>query len=226
MENPIKIQNSSLYGTFRDLQFDFRDLQFDYIPPVIDYIPHAIKLINGYGVDITEIEVRVRWSEPHRYFHTTEHLNDVLGQIFDYYNSSNDDLPIMVVAAVFHDIIYDPKRTDNEEKSAELLMSYLKIGMSLWLSNNIEKVKKLILATKTHDKIHELISNFNKFDCSILDSGFSDLLKWEEQIYKEYEFAGCSYKDERIKFLESCIPDHMENLENLNRLIKYIRNGT
>jgi predicted metal-dependent HD superfamily phosphohydrolase len=129
----------------------------------------------------------------------------------------------MVVVGIFHDIIYDPQRKDNEEKSAELLMSYSKTGMSLWLSNNIENAKKLILATKTHDKIHELISNFNKFDCSILDRGFADLLKWGEQIYKEYEFAGELYKDRRIKFLELSIPDHMENLENLNRLIKYIK---
>lgn len=217
MEKPIKIQISGLYGEM-DHPFQFQTS----VENQFDYIPRAVKLVNDYGIDITEAEVRERWSEPHRYFHTTEHLNDVLGQIFDYYNCS-EDLPIMVVVGIFHDIVYDPQRKDNEEKSAELLMSYSKTGMSLWLGNNIENAKKLILATKTHDKIHELIANFNKFDCSILDRGFSDLLKWEEQIYKEYEFAGELYKDRRIKFLELSIPDHMENLENLNRLIKYIK---
>jgi hypothetical protein len=83
--------------------------------------------------------------------------------------------------------------------------------------------KKIILATKTHDKVYELISNFNKIDCSILDRGFADLLKWEEEIHKEYEFAGDLYKERRLKFLELSIPVHMDNIENLHRLIKYIK---
>jgi predicted metal-dependent HD superfamily phosphohydrolase len=125
----------------------------------------------------------------------------------------------MVISGVFHDIIYDPKRKDNEERCVELLDDYTDISSieeKEKVESIIEKSKKIILATKSHDKIHELISVFNY-------RSFKDLLKWEEQIYKEYEFAGWEqYKERRIKFLRLSIPDHMENEKNLNRLIQHI----
>lgn len=210
MEKPIKIQNSSLYGEFK------RPFK-----PIADNISQAVWLINGYGIDITQSEVRRRYSEPHRHFHTTEHLNDVLGQIFDIYNCSLDLVP-MIIAGVFHDIVYDPQRKDNEEKSVEVLESYISDSEKNY--DIIEQSKKIILATKTHDKIHDLISNFNKIDCSILDrTELPELLKWEEEIRKEYEFAGWEqYKERRLRFLNLSLPNHKSNEKNLLELIKII----
>lgn len=203
---PKKVQLSSLYGEFTP-PFQMSD----------DFITKSIQVIDQY-VHITEEEVRRRYSEPSRYFHTTEHLNDILSQIFDKYEGSEDLVP-MVIAGIFHDIVYDPQRKDNEEKSVELLR-YLSPPSTheVWV-----KAEKIILATKTHDKIHELISDFNKFDCSILDRDYPELLKWEEQIYNEYKFAGWEeYKERRIQFLKLSIPEHKKNFENLNKLIEYI----
>jgi predicted metal-dependent HD superfamily phosphohydrolase len=128
----MKIEKNSLYGTFKD--------SFEYSKP--DYISEAVSLINSYGVNIDEIEVRERYSEPHRHFHTIEHLNDVLGQVFELYKNSVD-LPEMVMSAVFHDIIYDPQRKDNEEKSAELFEKCIdskKLPLKMYLLS-----KKIIL---------------------------------------------------------------------------------
>jgi predicted metal-dependent HD superfamily phosphohydrolase len=205
---------SSLYGIFNGKD------------PEKVYISMAVHLINQFGINITESEVRRRYSEPQRHFHTTNHLNDVLRQIFGTSFQNLEDLVSMVISGVFHDIIYDPKRKDNEERCVELLDDYTDISSieeKEKVESIIEKSKKIILATKSHDKIHELISVFNDIDCSILDRSFKDLLKWEEQIYKEYEFAGWEqYKERRIKFLRLSIPDHMENEKNLNRLIQHI----
>lgn len=214
MEEPIKIQLSSLYGEFKK---PFKT--------IADNISQSVWLINGYGIDITEAEVRRRYSEPHRHFHTTDHLNDVLGQIFDIYNCPLDLVP-MVIAGVFHDIVYDPQRKDNEERSIEVLEFY--ISDSQKNPDIIEQAKKIILATKTHDKIHDLISDFNKFDCSILDRDLPDLLKWEEQIRKEYSFAPWDvYKERRLRFLNLSLPNHKHNENNLLSLIKKLeeKNG-
>ena len=204
MEKPIKIQLSSLYGEFT--------------PPFrMDYISMAVELITPY-VHITESEVRRRYSELHRSFHIIEHLNDVLGQIFDKYKDSEDLIP-MLIAGIFHDIVYDPQRNDNEERSVELLrlMGVTK-NFEVWI-----KSEKIILATKTHDKIHDLISDFNKFDCSILDRELPELLKWEEEIRNEYSFAPWSvYKSRRLKFLNLSLPNHKSNEKNLLELIKII----
>jgi predicted metal-dependent HD superfamily phosphohydrolase len=184
-----------------------------------DNITQAIWLINGYGIKITEKEVRKRYSEPHRHFHTIEHLNDVLSHIFDYYHNS-DDIVQMIIAAIFHDIVYDPQRKDNEEKSIELLEFYTSESK---YSDIIQQSKEIILSTKTHDKIHDLISNFNKFDCSILDKDLPDLLIWEEQIRKEYSFVPLDeYKKGRLEFLNLSLPNHQNNKENILQLIKII----
>lgn len=198
----------------------------------MDFIVYAVELLHLYGIKITEAEVRKRYSEPHRHFHTIEHLNDVLRQITDILFTNHDDFVSMIIAGVFHDIVYDPQRKDNEEKSVQLLESY-SFDLFLDLDESeqkiiecekiIENAKKIILATKTHDKIHELIYNFNKIDCSILDRDYPELLKWEEEIYNEYKFAGWEqYKERRIRFLKLSIPDHSENANNLNKLIEYI----
>ena len=227
-KEPVKLQLSSEYGEFT--------------PPFKlsgDYITKSVQLINKYGIDISEQEVIKRYSEPQRHFHTTKHLNDVLGQIFNKYDKSfddpfsnpmisDDDLVSMIIAGVFHDIVYDPQRKDNEEKSVEMLKYYCgpkskyPLSMEMW-----NKAEEIILATKSHDKIHELISIFNNIDCSILDRSYPELLEWENQIYKEYEFAGWEqYKERRIKFLKLSLPDHPKNSDNLKKLIEFVENGS
>lgn len=189
----------------------------------LNFIAYAIDLIGKCGIDIPYEEVRRRYSEPHRHFHTIEHLNDVLEQIISKRQDlSVEDFVSLIIAAVFHDIVYDPQRKDNEEKSAELLewWSYT-LDESEYYEIK-ENARKIILATKTHDKIHDLISSFNKIDCSILDRDYPELLKWEEQIFEEYKFAGKEYKQRRIQFLKLSIPDHIKNSENLNKLIQHV----
>ena len=189
----------------------------------LDFISYALDLIGQYGIDITYDEVIKRYSEPHRYFHTVEHLNDVLKLIVSKRSHlSTDDYVSMVIAAIFHDIVYDPQRRDNEEKSIEVLDFSTSILDESEYYEIKENAKKIILATKTHDKIHELIYYFNQIDCCILNRSLPELLKWEEQIHKEYEFAGSEYKERRLKFLKLSIPEHVGNLDNLNKLIEYV----
>lgn len=65
------------------------------------------------------IALLARWDEPHRAYHTREHLAACL----DHWRSvrAHIDEPALVgLALCYHDAIYDPKRTDNESASAEL----------------------------------------------------------------------------------------------------------
>ena len=55
-------------------------------------------------------------TEPHRHYHTMEHITAVLRHLVDL----NTSTPTARLAAFFHDAIYDPTRSDNEEQSAEL----------------------------------------------------------------------------------------------------------
>ena len=65
-----------------------------------------------------------RWSEPHRRYHTTDHLTAVL-DVIDRYAGLAVDPDTVRLAAWFHDAVYDPAAPDNEERSARLTESTL-----------------------------------------------------------------------------------------------------
>src|SRR5262245_11751143 len=64
-------------------------------------------------------EILARWSEPHRRYHTTEHLAAVL-RVISAHETWAPDPPAVRLAAFFHDAIYNPRRVDNEGASAQL----------------------------------------------------------------------------------------------------------
>jgi predicted metal-dependent HD superfamily phosphohydrolase len=60
-----------------------------------------------------------RYAEPHRRYHDLRHLAEVLDRI-DRLAAYADDRDAVELAGWFHDAIYDPHRSDNEEASARL----------------------------------------------------------------------------------------------------------
>ncbi len=161
------------------------------------------------------------WNEPNRHWHNQEHLFDILEQINTDYDDGHISLTEkkkLQMVALFHDIVYDPSRTDNEERSAEFMVS---------LSENKESIKDIyqaILDTKTHTSTTPLSEKFNKYDMSIVERDFDSLLKWEEGIRKEYSmYSDIEYKDGRVKFLESLLDKYIHNSANLDKLIRYVK---
>jgi pantetheine-phosphate adenylyltransferase len=179
-----------------------------------------------YGFEITPEIIVERYSEPHRYWHTPSHLYHLLKEIKELYKFgklTQAEYHILVIVAIFHDIVYDPKRTDNEEASVGFMMSTFE-PENVKLNPEIRKISDIILGTKTHDSKDKLSIIFNKLDTSILDANFNELLDWEMKIYKEYEWVGVdTYKKKRIEFIKDSIKDHPENSINLKKLIKFIK---
>lgn len=60
-----------------------------------------------------------RWAEPHRRYHTTAHLTAVLDHIDTLADHAADPAAVRL-AAWFHDAVYRPDRSENEERSAQL----------------------------------------------------------------------------------------------------------
>ena len=71
------------------------------------------------GADALGEELLARWAEPHRHSHTVSHLDLVLS-VVDQYADAAADPDAVRFAAWFHDAVYDPRRTDNEDVSAAL----------------------------------------------------------------------------------------------------------
>jgi len=63
-------------------------------------------------------EVIEKYTEPHRSYHNLSHIYSLLMMAEEYYDFIEN--PILFELSIwFHDLIYDPSRNDNEEKSAE-----------------------------------------------------------------------------------------------------------
>ncbi|MEU1480771.1 hypothetical protein [Streptomyces sp. NPDC005760] len=60
-----------------------------------------------------------RWQEAQRHYHTVEHLTAVLDHI-DVLEEYAQDPDLVRLAAWFHDAVYLPDRSENEERSARL----------------------------------------------------------------------------------------------------------
>lgn len=195
----------------------------------------AINILNDFGFNITLGEVIERYSETNRHWHTISHIYYMLQGILELYvdkKITEREYCILVIAAIFHDIIYDTKRKDNEEKSVDFMMSKYDESTidkekfpSDWRNNqDLDKIKEVILNTKTHDSKDGICKKFNKLDTWILDAQFIDMLDWENKIYLEYKWVGWKkYKQKRIDFLLRSIKDHTHNVINIKNLIDYIR---
>jgi predicted metal-dependent HD superfamily phosphohydrolase len=87
------------------------------------------------------------WSEPHRRYHDLAHLAAVLG-VLDVLDDAATDPAAVRLAAWYHDVAYDPTRSDNEAVSA----ARARIGLlGLVDDATIAEVDRLVLLTAGHD---------------------------------------------------------------------------
>lgn len=83
-----------------------------------------------------------RYSEPHRAYHTLEHLLLVLELL-----AAHDAQPATMLAAWYHDAVYDPASSTNEADSAEVARDALP---RLGCAELTDRVCELVLLTAEH----------------------------------------------------------------------------
>jgi predicted metal-dependent HD superfamily phosphohydrolase len=128
----------------------------------------------------------------------------------------------LMLAAIFHDIVYDPSSSTNEEDSANFLMECV-VDKN---NTDILDVEKMILDTKTHNSTTNLSESFNNYDMNIVERDFDQLLEWEKGISEEFSvYPKEQYKEGRLKFLESLLDKYPNNTENILQLIEYVRSN-
>ncbi|MFD8304278.1 hypothetical protein ACFV29_18315 [Streptomyces sp. NPDC059690] len=89
-----------------------------------------------------------RWREPQRRYHTLAHLVAVLDHV-DTLEEYADDADAVRLAAWFHDAVYLPDRSENEERSARLAERALpEAGVP---DDTTAEVARLVRLTVTHD---------------------------------------------------------------------------
>ena len=168
-------------------------------------------ILQRYKIKYTWYEITKDWSQTHRFYHTLEHLMDLLDQIERQYPIPSKERDKLIITALFHDIIYNPARDDNERKSAKFFLNHCED-----VNDDIEDIYDMILATKTHESNDELSKIFNDMDMDIVTRDFDSLLIWEEEIREEFNiYTDEEYKTGRISFLNSVLKKYPQNKENL-----------
>ncbi|MFI2424915.1 hypothetical protein ACH5A7_12560 [Streptomyces sp. NPDC018955] len=129
-----------------------------------------------------------RWSEPQRHYHTLTHLTAVLDHI-DVLEEYADDPDVVRLAAWFHDAVYLPDRSTNEERSARLAERALpEAGVP---AEKTAEVARLVRLTVTHDPADDDRDGqvLCDADLAILAAPPSSYAAYTAAVREEYHFV-------------------------------------
>lgn len=147
-------------------------------------------------------ELLARYSEPHRAYHTVQHLGECLEQ-FAVGETLAEHAAEVELALWFHDAIYDVRASDNEARSASWAKSALVTAGGSQESANL--VHTLIMATR-HTSVPAGIDEqvVVDIDLSILGAGPQRFAEYEAQIRREYKHVpGIVFRHKRKAILRS-----------------------
>ncbi|MGY1750709.1 HD domain-containing protein [Modestobacter sp. SYSU DS0511] len=152
------------------------------------------------------------WSEPHRRYHDVAHLAAVLG-IVDRLAAHATDPTAVRLAAWYHDVAYEPARSDNEEVSA----ARARIGLlGLVSEETVAEVERLVLLTAGHDPADDDANGavLCDADLAVLAGPPESYAAYASAVREEYgHLSDAEFTTGRIAVLE-----HLLELPSLYRL--------
>ncbi|MDR6974656.1 putative metal-dependent HD superfamily phosphohydrolase [Streptomyces sp. 3330] len=133
-------------------------------------------------------DLLARWQEPQRRYHTLTHLTDVLDRI-DVLAGHAADPDVVRLAAWFHDAVYLPDRSENEERSARLAERALpEAGVP---PERTAEVARLVRLTVTHDPADDDLDGqvLCDADLAILAAPPTAYAAYTAAVREEYHFV-------------------------------------
>ncbi len=157
-----------------------------------------------------------RWCEPHRYYHTLDHLFQMEEDLGERWHDDE-----VFIATLFHDIVYDPRSRTNEADSIKVMMEELPDGFKSD-KRRMVRICEAIMETKHVDPP---VTPLGKILCEadmriITHTTLEELIAYEVKMCKEFQvFPHELYRIERIKFLNS----QLSKNPAIADLIKYVQ---
>ncbi|QOD12389.1 hypothetical protein IEE84_10995 [Psychrobacter sp. 28M-43] len=154
-------------------------------------------------------DIVTRYGEPQRAYHTLNHIEQLLVQ-FDNIKHVLAEPHIIALALYYHDVIYDPTRSDNELKSAEFATDALRPYLN---PKQCRQIHALIMMTANHqidmlverDKYNDAAYLLD-VDLSILGAPWSAYEQYAKAIRQEYKYvADDNYRDGRTAVLQGLL---------------------
>jgi predicted metal-dependent HD superfamily phosphohydrolase len=141
------------------------------------------------------------WSEPHRRYHDLRHLAAVLGLVDELAPAATDPVAVRL-AAWYHDVVYDPRRDDNERVSAERARAGLR---GLVDEPRLAEVERLVAVTAGHDPAPDDANGavLCDADLSVLASDPANYAVYASAVREEYgHLSDAEFTAGRIAVLE------------------------
>lgn len=156
---------------------------------------------NPKHADEVLADLLLRYSEPHRAYHTLLHIVNTLDE-FAQLEHGGKNANAVILATWFHDAIYDTTAKGSEEASAELAKTAMrKLGLLLKMGKEVER---LILATMhaaapTDADAQMLVD----VDLAILGKSEKEFDAYEVDIRKEYAWVPeAEFRSRRAEILQ------------------------
>jgi predicted metal-dependent HD superfamily phosphohydrolase len=132
-------------------------------------------------------ELLTRYSEPHRAYHTAQHLTEC-SRHFEQARSLAADPGAVQIALWFHDAIYDTRSPHNEDRSAAWAVRVLaSVGAPAQLQTSVQG---MILATKHNANPDSLDAALTvDIDLTILAASATRFDEYEAQVRREYAWV-------------------------------------
>ncbi len=174
-----------------------------HIETIMELLPQR----NSYGLDFSSPWVKKvldAYNQPHRYFHTLEHLVDIcLGvkaQTWDNLQLSSE----LLLTALFHDVVWYPQSQNNEARSVEAFEYIMAQAGSPLPADAMDRIRQAIMSTTNQSAVSELSGTFHDLDCHVLIHGTPvDLLAYEFQIFREFQYLNVTdYRRGRSAFFK------------------------
>lgn len=163
-----------------------------------------IQFISEYKKNKGEVyweEIAEHYSANTRHYHNLLHLADLLKHLSTI-KSSVKNWHAVLFCLYYHDIVYDPLKSDNEEQSAGIAKQRME-GLGVRENTAIEAYRH-ILATKKHEpSASEDCNYFTDADLAVLGSDWETYAAYSSNIRKEYAvFPDAVYIPGRKKVIE------------------------
>jgi predicted metal-dependent HD superfamily phosphohydrolase len=140
------------------------------------------------------------YSEPHRHYHTRQHLRECFERL-DEIRLHAAHLPEVEIALWFHDAVYDTRKSDNEQRSADWArQASLDAGVAPDVAGRIHSLVMVTRHAAAPQTMDEQV--LVDVDLAILGAGTARFDEYERQVRAEYRWVpGFLYRRGRRKIL-------------------------
>ena len=148
-------------------------------------------------------QLAASYAEPHRRYHTGNHIDHCLRQL-DLGRDGIEDADAIEMALWFHDVVYDPKASDNESRSADRFSCLARDVMKPELERQIHRL--IIITIHSNPPVSVDEKTIVDIDLSSFGLPWDQFSKDSENVRAEFAHLSQEVFAERnIKFLQSLL---------------------